>query len=413
MHVRRFLIAAAALLLASGCSTSSRHADPSLRLVQRVDHLGVPVREPMIGESPAGAIYVAGYNRTEQSLWKSVDRGATWSRVDFGANAAGHVGNSDIDFAIAPDGTLYLISMTFDRTTFEGTRIAMGVSGDGGATWNWRTLSAHRYDDRPWVEVAPDGTAHAIWNDGSGVLYVTSSDRGATWSEPRRIHDRGGSSHLAVSPCGAIAVRITPPSASGNKFHGDTDLILVSDDRGATWTQRAAPGTRHWVDDPHLDAALPRWVEPIAFDTEGTLYSLWTDERGVWIARSRGNEEWSIAHVAESTTPSFYPYLISRGEGELVATWFSRATPQSGTLRWHLATIHFAPGRNEPLVKSSEQRLDTARRDPESDQLSPTTAGEYLSIAALQDGSIAVVSPIHNDPANEYGFTFWRFAPEK
>ena len=67
---------------------------------------------------------------------------------------------------MAADGTLYFASMTFDRTVDEGRGIAIGASADAGATWTWTALSKTRFDDRPWVEVAPDGTAHVIWNDG-------------------------------------------------------------------------------------------------------------------------------------------------------------------------------------------------------------------------------------------------------
>jgi hypothetical protein len=35
------------------------------------------------------------------------------------------------------------------------------------------------------------------------------------------------------------------------------------------------------------------------------------------------------------------------------------------------------------------------------------TAGEYLAIAALRDGTIGVVTPIQNEAANRLGFTWW------
>jgi hypothetical protein len=34
-------------------------------------------------------------------------------------------------------------------------------------------------------------------------------------------------------------------------------------------------------------AAIRRWVEPLAWDGEGHLYSLWTDTTGVWLALRR------------------------------------------------------------------------------------------------------------------------------
>ncbi|MEO5590078.1 MAG: hypothetical protein ABIS03_10870, partial [Gemmatimonadaceae bacterium] len=164
----------------------------------------------MVVEHPGGALFVAGYfNETVPTLYRSSDGGSRWERVSVGEDAEGN-GNSDVDLAIARDGTLYYISMVYDRQKQEGTQIGIGASRDAGATWRWKTVSRNAGDDRPWIGVAPDGTAHAIWNDGHGVSHVVSSDRGKTWSEPKRIHGEGGSSHLAIGPDGELAVRITP-----------------------------------------------------------------------------------------------------------------------------------------------------------------------------------------------------------
>ena len=135
-------------------------------------------------------------------------------------------------------------------------------------------LSKTRFDDRPWVKVAPDGTAHVIWNDGAGVCHAVSRDGGLTWTERDRIHPQGGSSHLAVGPSGEVAVRVIPTSAAGMKIDEGIDLIAVSIDGGMTWQKRAAPGTREWN---LLPFPVPRWVEPLAWDEKGALYSFWTN----------------------------------------------------------------------------------------------------------------------------------------
>ena len=199
-------------------------------------------REPMLVEHPSGALFVAGYgmaarptNVETPNLWKSTDAGKMWSRVDVGTTVQGALGNSDVDLAVATDGTLYFVSMTFDNKALEGVNVNVGVSDDVGSTWKWTQLSNTRWDDRPWVKVAPDGTAHAIWNDGEGVSHAVSVDRGKTWSERPKIHPQGGSSHLAVGPNGEVAVRITPVSASGFKHHPAAELVAVSTDGGKTW----------------------------------------------------------------------------------------------------------------------------------------------------------------------------------
>ena len=219
-----------------------------LTLREPVHQLDALAREPMLVEHPDGTLFVTGYEGRNESpdLWKSGDGGATWERVDVGSPADGAVGNSCVDLAVAPDGTLYFITMGFIADKMEGTHVTVGVSHDVGASWTWTYLSQDQYDDRPWVEVAPDGTAHAIWNDGAGVSYAVSTDGGRSWTERERIHPQGGSSHLAIGRSGELAVRVTPLSASGNQYDEGVDLIAVSTDGGKSWQKEAPPGTREW-----------------------------------------------------------------------------------------------------------------------------------------------------------------------
>ena len=361
----------------------------------------------MVVEHPDGSLFVTGYGERVPSLWRSTDAGAAWSRVDVGSEADGAAGNSDVDLAIAPDGTLYFVAMTFDRAKNEGTQIAIGTSRDVGATWSWTRLSDARYADRPWAEVAPDGTAHVIWNDGNGVAHAVSRDRGATWEPQPRIHPQGCSSHLAIAPNGEIAVRITPVSASGNVYHEGVDLVAVSADGGATWTKHPAPGQRAWTFPLAEDDPMPRWVEPLAWDASGALYYLWSDPAGLWLASSadRG-ATWTTWQLAAGGELRYFPYLTARRPGELAATWFSG---RGEAIRVHVATIDilqrdFPPRFAEapPFAPDSWQWNQPPGESPRRD-----TAGEYVPIAFLRDGRLAVVSTIQDPHAKRYGFA-WR-----
>jgi hypothetical protein len=219
----------------------------SLIVADPVDHLDVVAREPMIAEHPDGSLFVSGYGEPVPTLWKSSDRGTTWTSVNVGTEADGAIGNSDVDLAVARDGTIYFVTMSFDRKALQGTHISIGVSRDLGAMWSWTLLSKIPFVDRPWVRLAPDGTAHVIWNDGHGVCHAVSKNRGLTWIERPRIHSQGGSNHLAIGPHGEVAVRITPLSASGRKIDEGVDLVAVSTDGGTTWQKHAAPGQREWT----------------------------------------------------------------------------------------------------------------------------------------------------------------------
>ena len=263
-----------------------------------VRYLDVVAREPMVAELPNGTLFVAGYAFSDSKLWTSTDGGAKWTRVNVGTEADGAVGNSDVDLAVAPDGTLYYAQMRFDRSTGQGkgSRSASATTPERAGAG--RRCPATDYDDRPWVAVSPDGTAHVIWNDGSGVCHAVSKDGGATWAETARISARGGSSFLAIGPRGEIAVRVVPFSASGKKFDAGVDEIAVSLDGGATWRTRPAPGQREWAP-ADSQPAVPRWVEPLAWDAEGALYSLWTNKDGP-LARAIAGPGCDVDHVARA-----------------------------------------------------------------------------------------------------------------
>jgi hypothetical protein len=147
-------------------------------------------------------------------------------------------------------------------------------------------------------------------------------------------------------------------------------------------------------------------VEPLAWDAAGSLYYLWTEPGSVWLARSMDQgSSWQAWRIAQPTDPSFYPYLVARRKGELAATWFSGL---GTTWRAHVARIDVVD-RGTPTVAETTIIPDTwglsSRREPPDRR---SAAGEYLPILFLRDGSLAVVSPIQNERAGRFGFTWWR-----
>ena len=92
-------------------------ATPGQLVVKKQDYLGTressAPREPMIVEQTDGVLFVTGYADPEDKaqtvprLWRSTDRGVTWKPVNVGTEPEGAIGNSDVDLAIARDGTIY------------------------------------------------------------------------------------------------------------------------------------------------------------------------------------------------------------------------------------------------------------------------------------------------------------------
>jgi hypothetical protein len=150
-------------------------------------------------------------------------------------------------------------------------------------------------------------------------------------------------------------------------------------------------------------------VEPLAWDARGALYSLWTDLKGIWLARSSDQgATWTTWHLAESPEVAYFPYLVARGPGELAATWFSGSL---GTWKAHVARIDAGEGAAPPrMVEAPPFKPDSWRENrqwPEDPQ-TPDTAAEYLALAFLRSGGMAVVSPIQNKREKRFGFSLWK-----
>ncbi len=409
-------------LLATGAAAAP--PPPHGRLVeqQRVEHLDGLAREPSLAVTPTGDLYVAGYGGSregkpdlEPAIWRSAAGGAQWERLKVDAQAQGVIGQSDTSLALARDGTLYFASLYYDREprdskAWKGDQFSVGASHDGGRTWKWTNLSKNPRDDRGWVAVAPDGVAHVVWNDGDHVFHAMSADGGTTWSTPVSIHAGGGSSHLAIGPNGHIAVRVSPIGASGFDYKEHADLLLVSVDGGLSWKERQVPGVRQWA---ATDGAVPRWVEPLAWDAKGALYLLWSQADGLHLGRSRDEgltwDAWILA-PSEGDDLMYYPYLIARGDGELAATWYrgggTAVTWQAATFRVD-KTIH-GLSLSEPVLADAWD----APAQPSFPRVR-SAAGEYTGLAWAPGGGIGVVTPIQDKEANRFGFTYRRLAAAK
>lgn len=161
-----------------------------------------------------------------------------------------------------------------------------------------------------------------------------------------------------------------------------------------------------------MPGATPRWVEPLAFDVEGNLYSLWADHYGLQLAHSSDRGvKWTTWQLLRTTSQAFFPYLTARGHGELAATWFTSSRPDFRDLKWHLARISIGANDAAPHVTvSSARTMESARRrQGHGETIYNDTGGEYLATIFLRDGSIGVLTPIQNNAALRTGFTWLRF----
>jgi len=248
----------------------------------------------------------------------------------------------DPAIAVAPDGTLYVSYMAKPQDGSAGTPIqpAVAVSVDHGRTFTRvSTLPlppaddpSGQFGDRDSVAVGPDGTVYVTWDYGPpgdpvqttgapggsdyysagefNAVVQTSSDRGATWTQPVSINPDfplGGvfSAPIVAEPDGTLDVLYWQHPTDPNTFalSPGNEYFTRSVDGGATWSTPVA------VDPGKGTIALPVWWidGSLAVGTAGRLYAAWdTQNEGLdtaWLAWSAdGGSHWSRARRVTSST---------------------------------------------------------------------------------------------------------------
>ncbi len=162
---------------------------------------------------------------------------------------------------------------------------------DGGETWsNPLQISTHPglpRDDNGSLggfmqAVGPDGTIHAIWQDGNSIVLAHSKDGGRTFHRPRPTIQTGpiyfgevpGISRVEGFPQIAVFGRSLYLTWS-DYTNGDVDVFLSrSDDGGSTWSKPVR------VNDDPIHDGCDQFLQWLAVDdSTGDLYVQFYDRR--------------------------------------------------------------------------------------------------------------------------------------
>jgi hypothetical protein len=225
---------------------------------------------------------------------KTTDGGLTWSVP----KKVSDLFTTDISatVVVGNDGTVYV---TFEAATGSGDAVAFAVSHNGGGTFKTRLIApisdipsplpGATFRDNSFPALALDGsTLHVVWSNWNGsnanVVYMRSTNGGATWSTPVNI---GGSTGDQFFPW--IAARNGTVYASWfNRASGDTYGIAgaASTDGGVTWSAPVALSTATSNvpagNEFSFPACAPNFIgdySGITVDSNGVGHSLWTDIR--------------------------------------------------------------------------------------------------------------------------------------
>ena len=291
-------------------------------------------------------------------FYRSSDGGATWVQSLLPRGTWG-----DPCVAFDRDGVLlYAHLANLPAPGYFIDRLIVHRSTDGGETWVDSVEVGYRppraQQDKEWLaaDMTPSpfrGSMYMTWTefdrygsaaagDSSRILFARSIDRGATWSAPVRISDRGGNcidddntvegAVPAVGPEGQIYVSWSGPS--GIVFDRSTD-------GGSTWGSDV-PVSDHpggWAFDVpgiYRCNGLPVTVCDTGFSSyRGRIYVLWGDQRNgledsdVWIASSAdGGGTWTPPkRVNDDLTGrhQFFPWIaIDQSTGHLYVVFYDR-----------------------------------------------------------------------------------------
>ena len=221
--------------------------------------------EPSIAAAADGSIFVAfpGCDRLASPpvvgasacphgpVFKSLDRGATWTRLnrpDGKLDPAGPNANGDNDVAIDADGTIYASDLGMGIQTF--------ASNDGGATWHYignvvetnQTSGTRFSSDRNWMAAGEGGNLIVAWM-GAGpnatrvIAVNTTFDGGATWTGAWYGKERiGWLGTVQFHPDleRAYIPFTRPVGAASATTPQDFELwVMYSRDAGSTWEERS------------------------------------------------------------------------------------------------------------------------------------------------------------------------------
>ncbi|MGQ0537285.1 MAG: hypothetical protein ACT4PT_14580 [Methanobacteriota archaeon] len=328
--------------------------------------------EPVIAALADGTLFIAAKAGDQERpnlvegagwLWRSDDRGSTWSILREPMHATplgtapgtrGPFGSLDPDVVTSPDGWVYYLENWGARAP---ARPPPGVpspivaqnylverSSDGGRSRDPVTITATdaleptAVTDRPWLAAGPDGRlglyylfidrTQSLVGNGAGVTRaVFSADHGETWGEPVDVTPRRtGHVHLHARPLVVGGTIFVPyldigPLAPGR---AGVDLpaavrVAVSPDDGRSW-------------ESFFVAAVPEGTGNLlplqgAADAKGRLFLGWAARAGENMALfftegSADGHTWNPPVAIQANGTHFQPWLAARGDGQVAVAWY-------------------------------------------------------------------------------------------
>jgi hypothetical protein len=349
---------------------------------------------------------------------------------------------------ISPDGTAYFMTLSIGDPPVDPTSVMyVNRSTDGGLTWGppitlIRDESSFLFNDKNSMTADPfdSSFAYAIWDRSrfpsdsrefhslagaprsfrSDAYFTRTTNGGASWEPARAIFqpnaNQFGIGHqIVVLSDGSLVDGFTLFHGSGANKKGQEIAVLISTDRGETWTEpitvaKSLPG---FVSDPEDGFPLRTGdiIPEFAAGLDGSVYAVWQEATlapsGSAIAFSKsldGGHTWS-APVRINTRPdvqAFTPSIEVLPDGTIGVTHYDlrNNTPDPATLPTDYWFLHSHDGG----ASWTETRVTAASFDS---RLAPVAGGfflgDYMGLAVRSGGFMAAFTQTEaTDSASEF-----------
>jgi hypothetical protein len=361
-------LALAATLVPAGAGQQHLRFTKALTVID-ADHLGkANTGEPRLQVLPAGRILLGAHfeqwdcdtgERTADTyamcVWASDDGGRHW-HLSGGDPQPG----DDVDFAVAPDGSVLELGMTnFSAgsvtvgTGFGGTTVMR--STDGARTWT-QTVDANLQliNDRPWFAATAKAVLISYTGTIGNIQAIRSTDGGESWSTPIQVSppanpdtiDVNGGPTYDADRHELLLPYLTSTDltcASGPAGCFNVLSLATSTDDGLTWSNEKIgelPAGSGATGPPQidLDARGHRFLFfPGKLDGHDHVFVMDADRGGRWSAprlvdapQSSGIVSWGIAS----------------GRGQLDVAYYRTASADGATVsrRWDVVLGHSTDG---------------------------------------------------------------------